>query len=1090
MPDPTQLMLAPSGGGKTQVVLQRLVETTLRRPFGRVWVLLPTERQSHAFRQRLLGMDPTRHAFFNVDFFNFYTLYSHLLDAAGKPHRCLDEAARLRLIRRLTRTRQEAGELRVFGDIAHTPGFVQIIADFIYELKATLVQPEAYAASAQTDKDRDLADLYADYQAILQRHDLVDREGEGWLALEALEAEPALDAELALFIVDGFDQFSPLQARLLTRLGARAHESIVTLTTVPGQEDGVGRRFARALDRLMQTHAEAGVAVDLLELDAAPEDDRHPALRHLVEALYRSSVAVRSPAGGLRLLEAPEPAAEVAAVLRRVKRLLLDGVAPNDVLVAIRDWSLYGHHFKGLAQSYGLSHLLSIQNGEPLRDSPAIGALFDLLDLHAGDFRRRDLFDVLRSPYFKLPGLGDAVADQLDRISRVLLVGGGRGAWSDAIHAAVSIRLDPEDDASPRLLTQPEATTLERNLLQFFERVTPPHEASLRAYIHWLELLIGADPELNPDEPEPMVPADVWSVGLIERARRPARLQGVVERDLLALARLKSVLRALVSSQNLLGALGAGDTLSWVEFMAELRTAVAATTVQGAPGREGRVLVTSVVDARGLPHRHVFLLGLAEGVFPARIGEDPLYLDTERERLAASGVPLETAAARADDDSLFYELISQASDSLVLSRPYIKNGAPWPESHLWRAVTRLFVGPQLVERLPIAGVVAPVDVASLSEAALAAADRLNAADGALDAASVVAWLSSDDERRDYWARIRLGRQIEWRRMSGRFAHDRYSGRLSHPDVITQAAALLGDGKVWSASQLNEFGTCAFRYFAGRMLGLETLREPEDGMTFLHVGTINHDILEHTYKQVGMLGWPVTPEYADDAVLLLRRIARDRLRDAPVMFGFQPSALWEQEKEILLRKLEAFVRADFADDPLNRYLPGQRTVFRIETAFSNENTLSIDLGPELGRLRVRGKIDRIDRVGDRAIVIDYKTGGTRIGRDELVRGRNFQMMLYLLAAQELVGGETDAPLNVQAGVFWHIGGRQIIGALELDDQGMEAVAAGREHLARYLGLARAGDFATEATALEDRKCVRYCEFSAMCRVAIMSRRKPG
>jgi ATP-dependent helicase/nuclease subunit B len=1085
MPDPTQLLLAPTGAGKTEIALQRLVETTLRQPFGRVWVLLPTARQTHAFRQRLLQIDPTRHAFFNVDFFNFYALYAHLLDAAGQPHRCLDEAARLRLIRRLTTTRQEAGTLRVFGGIARTPGFVQVVADLFYELKGALVQPETYSAAARTDKDHDLADLYRDYQTTLQQHGLVDREGEGWLALEALQAQPSLGTDLTLFIVDGFDQFTPLQAHLLAQLGARADEAMVTLTTVPGQEDGVGRRFARALDRLEQTHAEAGLPFDVLELESAAPDNRHPALIHLTESLYHSPVAVRSPAGGVRLLEAPEPSTEVAAVLRRVKRLLLEGVSPNEVLIAVRDWSLYAHHFKSQAQTYGLSHLLSLQNGEPLRDNPAIAALFDLLDLHTGDFRRRDLFDVLRSPYFKLPGLGDAVADQLDRISRVLLVGGGRGAWSDAIHAAVSLPLDPDDEASPHLLTPQESMTLERSLLQFFERVTPPPYASLRGYANWLELLIGADPELNPDEPEPMVPPDVWSVGLIERARRPARLQGVVERDLLALSRFKEVLRALVSSQGLLAALGADETMTWPEFMAELRAAVASTSVQGAPGREGRVLVTSVVDARGLPHRHVFILGLAEGVFPARLPEDPLYLDTERERLSAAGVPLETAAARADDDSLFYELISQATGSLVLSRPYIRNGSPWPESHLWRAVSRLFVSHQLVERLPIASVVAPADVASLSEAALAAADRLTAADVGVDVAAVLAWLNADDERRDYWARVRLGRQIEWRRMSARHPHDRYSGRLSHPEVIARTAALLSSGKVWSASQLNEFGSCAFRYFAGRLLGLETLREPEDGMTFLHVGTINHDILEHTYRQVSALGWMVTPEYADDAVLLLRRIARDRLREAPSRFGFQPSALWDQEKEIMLRRLEAFVRADFSEDPLSRYLSGGRTVFRVETAFGDEPTLSIDLGPELGPLRLRGKIDRIDRVGDRAIVIDYKTGGTRIGRDDLLKGRNFQMMLYLLAAQQVVGAQVD----VQAGVFWHIGGRTILGALELNDEGREALAAGYEHLARYLGLARRGDFTTEPAVLEDRKCVRYCEFSRLCRVAIMARHKP-
>src|SRR5690606_6154365 len=117
------------------------------------------------------------------------------------------------------------------------------------------------------------------------------------------------------------------------------------------------------------------------------------------------------------------------------------------------------------------------------RDNPAIAAFFDLLDLHASDFRRRDLFDVLHSPYFKLPGLDGVRADQLDRLSRVLLVGGGRAAWSDAIHAATTLSLDPDDDASPHLLTREDAAALERSLLGFFERVTPPPSASLRAYV-------------------------------------------------------------------------------------------------------------------------------------------------------------------------------------------------------------------------------------------------------------------------------------------------------------------------------------------------------------------------------------------------------------------------------------------------------------------------------------------------------------------------------------------------------------------------------------------------------------------------------
>ena len=103
-------------------------------------------------------------------------------------------------------------------------------------------------------------------------------------------------------------------------------------------------------------------------------------------------------------------------------------------------------------------------------------------------------------------------------------------------------------------------------------------------------------------------------------------------------------------------------------FLLELRTAVDNTAIRRSPARNGKVLVTTVTDARGLPHRHVFIPGLSEGMFPVPPPEDPLYLDSERERLARNGVRLETQAERAADDGLFYELIGLARATLTLSR--------------------------------------------------------------------------------------------------------------------------------------------------------------------------------------------------------------------------------------------------------------------------------------------------------------------------------------------------------------------------------------------------------------------------------------
>ena len=56
------------------------------------------------------------------------------------------------------------GELTVFDTIATMPGFVRIMAEFIYELKQNLVYPEPFSEAAQSQKDHELALIYSTYQ--------------------------------------------------------------------------------------------------------------------------------------------------------------------------------------------------------------------------------------------------------------------------------------------------------------------------------------------------------------------------------------------------------------------------------------------------------------------------------------------------------------------------------------------------------------------------------------------------------------------------------------------------------------------------------------------------------------------------------------------------------------------------------------------------------------------------------------------------------------------------------------------------------------------------------------------------------------
>ena len=101
------------------------------------------------------------------------------------------------------------------------------------------------------------------------------------------------------------------------------------------------------------------------------------------------------------------------------------------------------------------------------------------------------------------------------------------------------------------------------------------------------------------------------------------------------------------------------------------------------------------------------------------------------------------------------------------------------------------------------------------------------------------------------------------------------------------------------------------------------------------------------------------------------------------------------------------------------------------------------------------------------------------------GRDFQMMVYALALQRLL--ERNGKQNeVAGGLFWHVRNLKASGRYSADDEDdMAAIALARQHVTRNLEAGRAGQFPVRATALENGKCARYCEFSHICRMHVTS-----
>jgi ATP-dependent helicase/DNAse subunit B len=313
-------------------------------------------------------------------------------------------------------------------------------------------------------------------------------------------------------------------------------------------------------------------------------------------------------------------------------------------------------------------------------------------------------------------------------------------------------------------------------------------------------------------------------------------------------------------------------------------------------------------------------------------------------------------------------------------------------------------------------------------------------------------------------------------------------------LVATVARELNADRTWSASQLNDYGVCGFRFFAKRLLMLEELQEPDEGMDVLQRGTLFHAILEHTYRTLSQRKIVIEPDNLDLALAIAREIADAVFSEAPEQIGFRVDALWEQEQATIWRRIEQLIKADFAagnDSPLNKKFGEGRLPIVLEAEFGGDGDVTLDLGDGVSAIKVRGYIDRIDQWGARAIIVDYKSGSTRIPITEMEEGRNFQMMTYLEGAKSILRRTADggAPLEIAGGAFWHITNRSLSGDVQMDrDDHLQALEIARQRLGNNIALGRRGDFAVHATKMDNNRCIRYCEYHQLCRVSLTNHRK--
>ncbi|MDQ3932176.1 MAG: PD-(D/E)XK nuclease family protein [Actinomycetota bacterium] len=451
----------------------------------------------------------------------------------------------------------------------------------------------------------------------------------------------------------------------------------------------------------------------------------------------------------------------------------------------------------------------------------------------------------------------------------------------------------------------------------------------------------------------------------------------------------------------------------------------------GRVGEFGRgVLVGTPSAALGVDLDLVVVMGLAEGVFPTRPREDSLLPDRERAAVA------EELRPRADQVGLEHRHLLAAlagAGRRVLTFPrgdlrrsverapsrwlldsvevFLDNAPETAWSGSAGATTRdgyhRTPGPDvprgdgrtLPARAPWLETV-PSFAARLRTVAFPATRQeygLRALAGDAQRTPLVdhPLVRGDD-------RLRRGVDLVLGRRGERFT--RYDGNLvSVRDHIPSPAAA---DRAVSASQLEAWLDCPHRYLMQYLLKVAPIANPEEllEITPTEKGTLVHAVLERWLCELLAGGVPAAGEaWPPEARRRLAEIAEQACRDAQERGVTGHPLLWRRERRRILHDLEQFVGRD---DVRRREL--HATPIGAEMPFGMPRTptdpVTIDLA-DGRRIRVRGKVDRVDATADGTVVVtDYKTGGHRSDHRDLSAerplgdGTKLQLPIYALAVR--------------------------------------------------------------------------------------------
>ena len=950
------LVLGGSGSGKTTLLYRRICA---RAQQGEKSILIVPEQFTSSTEGRIyreLGDAQSG----MVESFSFSSLAEKILSTeGGAAVQTLSDAGRAVLVRRALGELQD--NVRYYYRHRRSAAFCQMAAQTIDELKSAGLSGQQLAelakgCGAESGKLEELALIFQGYETLLARSgmDPSDRLELAGARLEEALARGTLpeflrDREV---FIDEFDTFNAPKKRLLGAMLAALPGVTVALCDdgtplLPGDLSlfSGAKQVAAQLRQLARKNGAEVAAPELLRRDLRHRDA--PGLAAVAELLETGRCDPDTPAGEVRLFAAPSREEEARAAAGAIRRLMRQGVRCSQIAVVCRDIAKY----RAIVRYEFRMAEIPLYCDEPTTpefSAPAT-AVRALLEIARGADLTENLTTLAKT------GLCALQEEQVCALENYAYTWAPTAAaWREKFERSprgFGEQEMTEEDLRSRDMAEQARALLVGAVDALREKVKSANAEAISRALYFCLKTLGAE-----EQQAAQVEA-IRSARGIPAAEEAAREWNVVMELLHEMARLLGEQTVTVAEyEDLFGLLLRSSDLGHI------------------PQTLDAVVLASAGKMRLDAPDYVFVLGLAEGEFPAAPGETGLLTHADRDALMAQEIDLpdcfENRVVR--EQVCFYKALTAPAKGLWLS---------WPKGQGLTLCAALEPGVEALD--PAEPELALTDLASTPE------DALDCLGGG--------WPLTDTERASLTAALQApgGEEPQGLALLRRMADT--APRQVHD--LPALEALLGRRLRISPSQLEKYYTCRYGYFLQYVLGLKPRKRAE--LSADQSGTLMHWVLQMALEPNPGPDNPMAAlapfaelddaAMADLAALLVEEYARRYLPEDTARFAYLLSRLKKSMAGLLCYLRDEQRQSSF------RPVACELQIGRGEDAVSPQVYRLSD-----GRtVQLVGTVDRadewIEEDGTRWVrVVDYKTGSKKLDLKEVYCGLDCQMLLYLFS----------------------------------------------------------------------------------------------